>query len=693
MQSVDSITGSAPADPLAGFLPPNNAANAGTGFVTFSVQPKKTLANATAITNQASVVFDANAAIQTNTVTNTIDSSTPTSAVNPLPATTTATSFTVSWTGSDPSGSGLATYNIYVAIDGATPTLWLSGTTLTSSTYTATPAHTYSFFSLATNNVGVAQTTPGAPQIIAVNYVVPTVTVTPSAMSISPTQPLTVNVAVTSTGPITVTGTVTLQSGSYASGPVALTAGVASFTIPAGTLPAGMDTLTATYTPDTADAFYYSAATGSASVTVVSNSGIQVSVSASGAAFSVDGTNYTTPQTFTWVSGSNHAIATTTPQTANGVQQTFAAWSDGGALSHTVTATSTVTSYTASFSTAYLLTTAASPVAGGTVSPVTGTYYPAGATVNLLATPASGYTFVNWTGPVANSSNPTTTIALSAPQTVTANFTIVTAPIVALTPSALTFTSVSGVTSAAQAVQLKNTGNAVLAISSVALAGSNPANFAQTNTCGNSLAAGASCTISVTFTPIAAGTFAATLSVTDNAAGSPQTVTLSGTATAPPTFSLSATPASQTVSPGASVIYNLATTPQGGAYTTAINLTVTGLPTGATAIFAPATVTPGAVGATSVLTIQTAARSAELRTAPWSANAPVFAVLGFFFLALRRPRRWAGSLLALLLIVIVTAVSGCGSRNSGPQASTSLLTITGTSGSASQTTTVSLTIE
>jgi hypothetical protein len=157
---------------------------------------------------------------------------------------------------------------------------------------------------------------------------------------------------------------------------------------------------------------------------------------------------------------------------------------------------------------------------------------------------------------------------------------------------------------------------------------------------------------------------------------------------------LSATPGSQTVSAGGSVTYNVATTPQGGAFTTAVNLTVVGLPTGATAIFAPSTVTPGAAGATSVLTIQTAARSAELRTAPWSANAPVFAVLGFFFLTLRRPRRWAGSLLALLLIAIVTAVSGCGgSGNSGPQASTSLLTITGTSGSASQTTTVNLTIE
>jgi RHS repeat-associated protein len=693
MQSVDAITGAAPANPLAGFLPPNNAANAGTGFVTFSVQPKKGLGNGTVIPNQASVVFDANAAINTNTVTNTIDSSTPTSAVSPLPSSTTAASFTVSWTGSDPSGSGIATYNIYVAIDGATPTLWLSGTTLTSSTYTATPGHTYSFFSLATNNVGVAQTAPGTPQIIAVTYIVPTVTVTPSAMSISPTQPLTVNVAVTSTGPITVTGSVTLQSGAYASGPATLAAGVVSFTIPAGTLPTGMDTLTATYTPDTADAFYYSAATGTASVTVVANTSILVSVSASGAAFSVDGTNYTTPQTFTWISGSNHTLATTTPQTASGVQQTFVAWSDGGALSHSVTASATVTSYTASFSTAYLLTTAASPVAGGTVSPVTGTYYPTGTTVNLLATPAPGYTFVNWTGPVANSSAASTTITLNAPQTVTANFILSPAPIVAITPAALTFTSISGVTSAAQTVQLKNTGNATLTLASVTIAGSNPTNFAQTNTCGTSIAAGATCTISATFTSSAVGTFSATLTVADNVAGSPQTVPLSGTATTPPTFSLSATPASQTVSAGGSVTYNVTATAQGGGFTTAVNLTVTGLPAGATATFAPSTVTPGAVGATSVLTIQTAARSAELRTAPWSANAPVFAVLGFFFLTLRRPRRWAGSLLALLLIVIVTAVSGCGSGNSGPQASTSLLTITGTSGSASQTTTVSLTIE
>jgi RHS repeat-associated protein len=691
MQSVDAITGSVPANPLAGFLPPNNTANAGTGYVTFTVLPKRGLANATTITNQASIVFDANAAINTNVVTNTIDTSAPTSAVGPLPATTTATSFNVSWSGSDPSGSGVASYNIYVAVDGATPTLWLSGTALMSSTYSAAPGHTYSFFSLATNNVGIAQTTPAASQTITVTLLIPTVTVTPSAQSISPTQSLTVNVAVTSTG--TLTGSVTLQSGAYTSTAVTLAAGAASFTIPAGTLAVGVDTLTVTYTPDLTGALYFAPSTGSANVSVVSITNIQVAVAASGAAFSVDGTSYTTAQTFTWIPGSNHTLATTTPQTANGIQQTFVAWSDGGTATHTVSANAAAISYTASFSTAYLLTIAASPVADGTVSPVTGTYYPAGTTVNLAATPASGYTFVNWTGAVANSAIPTTTVTLNAPQAVTAIFILSPAPIVAITPAALTFTTISGVTSAAQTVQLKNTGNATLALASVTIGGSNPPNFVQTNTCGTSISAGASCNIAVTFAAAAAGAFSATLTVADNAAGSPQTVTLSGTATAPPTFSLSATPASQTVSPGASVIYTLATTPQGGAYTTAINLTVTGLPTGATAIFAPATVTPGAVGATSMLTIQTAARSAELRTAPWSANAPVFAVLGFFFLALRRPRRWAGSLLALLLIVIVTAVGGCGSGNSGPQASTSLLTITGTSGSASQTTTVSLTIE
>ena len=690
IQSVDAITGGTPANPLAGFLPPNNSANAGTGFVTFTVAPKKALANAATITNQASIVFDANAAINTNIVTNTIDSSTPISAVSLLPASTSATSFTVSWSGSDPSGSGVASYNIYVTIDGATPTLWLSGTALTSSTYTATAGHTYGFFSLATNNVGVTQSTPSTTQTITVNYIIPTVTVTPAALAITPTQSLTVNVAVT-TSTFVPTGTVILQSGAYSSTAVTLAAGLASFTIPAGTLANGTDSLTVSYTPDTPGTLFYAKSSGSANVTVGSVGSFQVTVSAPGAAFSVDGTSYTTAQTLSWIPGSSHTLATTSPQITAGTQETFVSWSDGGALTHTVTATSTVTTYKAAFSTAYLLTTAAAPVAGGTVLPANGTYYPAGTTVNLTATPTSGYSFSNWTGSVANSSTAATTITLNAPQTVTANFTVTTAPVVTLTPSALTFTALAGATSTAQTVLLKNTGTAALTISGVSITGTNSTSFAQTNPCVTTLAINASCSISVTFTATAAGTYSATLSITDNATGSPQTVSLAGTATATPTFTLSATPASQTVLPGITASYTINAAPQNGSFANAVTLSVTGLPSGTTAAFTPSTLTPGSAGATSVLTIQTAPGFASLRTSSWSTNAPAIAALGFCFLgALRRRKRWAGTLFALFLIAFVATLSGCASRQ---QPTTSTITITGTSGTIVQTTTVSLTIQ
>jgi hypothetical protein len=66
-----------------------------------------------------------------------------------------------------------------------------------------------------------------------------------------------------------------------------------------------------------------------------------------------------------------------------------------------------------------------------------------------------------------------------------------------------------------------------LTISSV----SSSAGFTQTNNCGSTLAAASSCIINVTFTPSAAGSASGTLSVTDDAAGSPQTVSLSGAGT------------------------------------------------------------------------------------------------------------------------------------------------------------------
>jgi hypothetical protein len=67
-----------------------------------------------------------------------------------------------------------------------------------------------------------------------------------------------------------------------------------------------------------------------------------------------------------------------------------------------------------------------------------------------------------------------------------------------------------------------------LNIASITITGTNGGDFVQTNNCGSSLQAGASCTLNVAFTPKATGTRTAALSITDNAGGSPQQVSLKG---------------------------------------------------------------------------------------------------------------------------------------------------------------------
>ncbi|WP_037603507.1 choice-of-anchor D domain-containing protein [Streptacidiphilus rugosus] len=93
-------------------------------------------------------------------------------------------------------------------------------------------------------------------------------------------------------------------------------------------------------------------------------------------------------------------------------------------------------------------------------------------------------------------------------------------------PTSLSFAAQTlNSTSSAQAVTVTDTGSAAASISSVTTTG----DFAQTNTCGSSLAAGASCTVNVTFTPTASGTRTGTLTVNGNATNSPLTVALTGT--------------------------------------------------------------------------------------------------------------------------------------------------------------------
>ena len=104
--------------------------------------------------------------------------------------------------------------------------------------------------------------------------------------------------------------------------------------------------------------------------------------------------------------------------------------------------------------------------------------------------------------------------------------------VASLSPSSLTFASQAvGATSAAQTITLNNTGNAALSITSIAFTGADPTDFTEVNTCSPSVAAGGNCTIVILFTPSAAGTRGASLTITDNASGSPQSVSLAGTGT------------------------------------------------------------------------------------------------------------------------------------------------------------------
>jgi len=104
---------------------------------------------------------------------------------------------------------------------------------------------------------------------------------------------------------------------------------------------------------------------------------------------------------------------------------------------------------------------------------------------------------------------------------------------VQLTPGSINFGSHKvGTTSATRVATLTNASSATLTFTNILIAGTNPGDFAiASSTCGGSLAAGLTCTISVTFKPTATGARSGLLEVKDNGAGSPQKVRLSGTGT------------------------------------------------------------------------------------------------------------------------------------------------------------------
>ncbi len=135
--------------------------------------------------------------------------------------------------------------------------------------------------------------------------------------------------------------------------------------------------------------------------------------------------------------------------------------------------------------------------------------------------------------------NPVETVTLSGSGASQGASTILT-----VAPGSLSFGSVNlGSGSASQTVTVQNPGATAIAVSNVSIIGADPSDFAvTTNSCGASVAASAGCTVSIIFNPTAAGSRTATLTLTDAAGNSPQTVALAGTGSAASTANATVAP-------------------------------------------------------------------------------------------------------------------------------------------------------
>jgi len=259
-----------------------------------------------------------------------------------------------------------------------------------------------------------------------------------------------------------------------------------------------------------------------------------------------------------------------------------------------------------------------------------------------------------------------------------------------------------GTKSPPQTVTLLNSGNAPLTINTVSIVGAESGDFSQANNCGASIAVGASCAINVAFQPSSTGIRSATLSISDNAAGSPETVPLSGTgASASLGLSVSSGGSSmQTVAAGQTASYTLSI--GGGGLSGIASLTCTGAPQGA-ACSVPASVNVNAttastftVNVTTMSRTLAASRSGTLHFHGW------WAIAMFGFVILPAAGRRGRSALRLLPLALLLLLCSCGGSNSssGPQpnpngtpAGTYTLTVSATSGSTNQSIPLTLNVQ
>ena len=314
-------------------------------------------------------------------------------------------------------------------------------------------------------------------------------------------------------------------------------------------------------------------------------------------------------------------------------------------------------------------------------------------TVNVVFAPAAVST---QSGTLTISSN-----ALNSVQTIALSGNAIQPPVPALSFSStsLSFgdTPVGG-NSSPQTITITNSGTAAVAFSRF----DGSAEAIESNNCGFSLSPGANCAVSVVFHPSAAGARTGTVSISDNVSGSPQTINITGTGGSG--FVLQSTPAgttpSATVNAGQSATYNLNVNSVLG-FTGAVSFSCSGAPSGASCSVSPSSFSLSANSSVPVsISVSTTARSTAVMiyhgTRFW---ASVFAVLALFGIWIPTgSRRRHHRVLPGLIGAVLLGIAGCGGGGgtsgvpvtSGTPAGTYTITISGNSGSVSQSTPVVL---
>ena len=288
--------------------------------------------------------------------------------------------------------------------------------------------------------------------------------------------------------------------------------------------------------------------------------------------------------------------------------------------------------------------------------------------------------------------------APGSPQALTLNGTgVATSTAVTFSPAAPSFPTITqGTAGAVQTLTVISSGTAPLHVSSVALGGPNLSDFSFTNNCTAPVAPAANCTIPLVFNPIGAGQRSAILTITDDAPGSPQTISLA--ATANPAFTAGAAPGGSTtasVTAGQTAQYQLQLTP-GPGYSGTVSLTCTGAPLGATCQVPASVSIANQAAAQFTVTVSTSGRAMLPPPIPRRLVPPAgIRVLLLLALALvlvkvmkncwmfdstLRARRlaWSGALAGIFLCSVIYG-AGCGSTGSASVTPPPIVTPSGTS--------------